>query len=742
MDRAVDEILDNGTENPDAVFELLEAIVRPQAVEGPPNQDNIILDGTAYMIQKSRSFEFATKLQAPLPSPGVSQSPQPLPALQFNECRKCAGRFSYSLESGTVSIVAGIPKEGLGPYKAMSYVWGATSTLDIPCANCGHVTSVPMLSPQRFVNLMNLGGAGNTIWLDAVSINQSDPADIAASVKVMGTIYSSAACVSVLLPDSDQPAFDCLDMIAKLAMGILLNIENFMRNRELTARESPEGIQVESSTTDDEASAEVSATAEGQREHCHLLSSFSKLYLKNLENLRTHLASFTYWQRAWTFQEWALANDLEIAIEGGSAVTLFGVKSLVLGASMLLARYKMLYGQYATINIGETRGMAPVVFKLIKYQFPDEHLFLSYEEIDDKEATFQTHYPHLGLNQVLGVRSLPRPPWEPQPDEASRLRARLLLLLPTFAIMPRTAKYEADLVASWASMCNIDYEYDREDTFEAALSKVIAVLRSRGITIYEFMPNTTGGSLSRYTSFREYAHEQLQRHTTNFAPTQGPPIFTGIADIFTHVLYSVLKVELPTRWNGVDEGLQPLGGASIVKVIRLDDAEQASEEMSHVFYGHSLPDLNPSEGYFMFYPAKQIVAAALKSEMVGECRRDARLCIVRIPFRKDQEPLRRGLNLYAWAILPADVEDRQLRVCREPVNGTLVLATTEREATHIVAYLTLTDLVSGTFLINVDEAFHLSMILRIPMRADMGHSRYLEIGDRFIRGTVLAGTDI
>src|ERR1700733_5408630 len=149
MDRAVDEILDNGTENPDAVFELLEAIVRPQAVEGPPNQDNIILDGTAYMIQKSRSFEFATKLQAPLPSPGVSQSPQPLPALQFNECRKCAGRFSYSLESGTVSIVAGIPKEGLGPYKAMSYVWGATSTLDIPCANCGHVTSVPMLSPQR-----------------------------------------------------------------------------------------------------------------------------------------------------------------------------------------------------------------------------------------------------------------------------------------------------------------------------------------------------------------------------------------------------------------------------------------------------------------------------------------------------------------------------------------------------------------------------------------------------------------
>src|SRR5438045_4048971 len=126
-----------------------------------------------------------------------------------------------------------------------------------------------MLSPQRFINLMNLGEAGSTIWLDAVSIHQSDPADIAAAVKVMGTIYSNAACVSVLLPDSDQQVFDGLDMIAKLAVGILFCIGSFMGNQELTARASSEGIQVEGSTTDDEAAAEVGATAEGQREYRH-----------------------------------------------------------------------------------------------------------------------------------------------------------------------------------------------------------------------------------------------------------------------------------------------------------------------------------------------------------------------------------------------------------------------------------------------------------------------------------------
>ena len=70
-----------------------------------------------------------------------------------------------------------------------------------------------MLSAQRFIYLMELGGGGNSIWLDAVSIDQSDPAEIAKVVKLMGSIYSNARCVSELIPSSDIPAFTCLHQI-------------------------------------------------------------------------------------------------------------------------------------------------------------------------------------------------------------------------------------------------------------------------------------------------------------------------------------------------------------------------------------------------------------------------------------------------------------------------------------------------------------------------------------------------
>jgi hypothetical protein len=165
-----------------------------------------------------------------------------------------------------------------------------------------------------------------------------------------------------------------------------------------------------------------------------------------------------------------LAKDLEIVVEGGPAKTCFGVKSLILGAGMLLAWYKMLLAQYVAIQTGLSQGDALDIFKEIKVLFPYEDLFLSYEEIDPKEASFQTNFPHFGLNQLLGLWSLPPgASLEPRPDELSRLRAQLILLLSSFASSHHEAKYEADLVACWAGMCNLQYDYHKDDDFEMAL---------------------------------------------------------------------------------------------------------------------------------------------------------------------------------------------------------------------------------------------------------------------------------
>jgi hypothetical protein len=229
-----------------------------------------------------------------------------------------------------------------------------------------------MLSAQRFINLMELGGGCNSIWLDAVSIDQSDPAEIAKVVKLTGSIYSNARFVSVLLPSSDIPAFKCLNQIWRVAVGISApaNYHHFAKNTE-------------SFLWDEE-----------NRENIPFLTELSQLFLKNLETLRVNVDSFVYWSRAWTFQEWALAQDLEIAVEGGGTETLYGMKSLVLGVSMLLVRYALLHSRTA-INVGISSQDAINTFRRIKRQFPDENLFLTFEEIDTKKVAFQIQFPSM-----------------------------------------------------------------------------------------------------------------------------------------------------------------------------------------------------------------------------------------------------------------------------------------------------------------------------------------------------------
>jgi hypothetical protein len=49
----------------------------------------------------------------------------------------------------------------------------------------------------------------------------------------MGTIYSNARCVSVLLPESDFPIFDCLKEAMGDVMAILTYAQNFVSNSEM-----------------------------------------------------------------------------------------------------------------------------------------------------------------------------------------------------------------------------------------------------------------------------------------------------------------------------------------------------------------------------------------------------------------------------------------------------------------------------------------------------------------------------
>src|SRR4051794_10723076 len=56
-------------------------------------------------------------------------------------------------------------------------------------------------------------------------------------------------------------------------------------------------------------------------------------------------------------------------------------------------------------------------------------------------------------------------------SSVQRQYERLSMMLNAMGTNKREARFEADLIACWASMCNIKYDYKKEDSFGVALQK-------------------------------------------------------------------------------------------------------------------------------------------------------------------------------------------------------------------------------------------------------------------------------
>lgn len=83
------------------------------------------------------------------------------------------------------------------------------------------MTHVPMESAGKCRRLMTVGHlSGESLWLDALSIDQSDPEDVAARMAIMGDIYSRARSLAVLFPTSNGKALKLLERLGELAIFI------------------------------------------------------------------------------------------------------------------------------------------------------------------------------------------------------------------------------------------------------------------------------------------------------------------------------------------------------------------------------------------------------------------------------------------------------------------------------------------------------------------------------------------
>lgn len=97
-------------------------------------------------------------------------------------------------------------------FSALSYVWGVSgTTFDV------FVNGKPMpVTPNLFWALEQIGGASGYVWVDALCINQKDPAERASQVLRMGEIYSEAKEVVVWLGFGTIESRDAFRLIGRL----------------------------------------------------------------------------------------------------------------------------------------------------------------------------------------------------------------------------------------------------------------------------------------------------------------------------------------------------------------------------------------------------------------------------------------------------------------------------------------------------------------------------------------------
>ncbi|KAI1347575.1 hypothetical protein F5Y01DRAFT_294873 [Xylaria sp. FL0043] len=600
--------------------------------------------------------------------------------IPFERCRHCAGVFEYKLEESSVNILLGVPRDT--EYCALSYVWGEVRRYTLLCRGCDRATIAPLASIDKFRNLARLGLASCSkatgppksanIWLDAISIDQTSEDDISRCIGAMGEIYERALTVAVLLPSEDSEAFHHFRNLASNAVVVVLNRNAFSRNDEV---QSTSGYD---------------------------LSRACQSFWSLLVSLEAQISEWSYWKRAWTFQEWALATDICIGIENREVEVTCGcipnIKSLVWGVGYVLAAYKLKWHQYANINQGFSRAEVAARFEIVKRIFPNADVIRQYDEAPSEQdqmlaAMFTSMVPP---SSVLGLIDAPR-------SEQAKMKARLQTALNSFNVSSRQASFEADLVCCWSSMCNIEFDYKKDDTFEVALQKVLKVLRSRGIKIYNFNSNTTGASGEVDVLFLAYASEHRQCNSMQHSRIPGAPIFTGFTDTVEHIKARLSRVGGEVRLDGESVLLRRVIRAQIRREMRLDAA--TAEEL----VGIMAPAFIGSTDLGRWSDTLDRVKEQFKNTNSAVLSRYA-LILAAIDQAHDAHP---GSPLYAWCICSADYLGRELYVAREALNGTLVVATPRGPHAHIVGYLAMTSQQSGTRLLETDEAGKMDLIFKV-----------------------------
>ena len=320
--------------------------------------------------------------------------------------------------------------------------------------------------------------------------------------------------------------------------------------------------------------------------------------------------------------------------------------------------YKMQQGQYATIDLGFSRGEVPKRFESIKRLFPNEMAFIPSSMVKEEDSAMDTLFPNMRFGSVLGLRAT----WtgnkalferNPPIHEAFSLKAphpasteerfllRLSMVFDAIGTSRREARYEADLICSWASMCNIKYKYDKDDTFGNALRKVVKVLREdHKLTIYNFNVNVVGACGEVDLKFLDYATSHTQCNATNKAYLHGAPVFTGRTDTIIHFKNALTNALLTDTMRSPTVHLRQVKDCDILSKTVLTETTIVLQEFSKTTSGMVDGMLNTD--------VLEHVSTVL-GKTPKECLERFTFVVARISLKVKDRP---AALMHAWAVCP------------------------------------------------------------------------------------------
>ncbi|KAJ4365938.1 hypothetical protein N0V83_008560 [Neocucurbitaria cava] len=491
-------------------------------------------------------------------------------------------------------------------------------------------------------------------------------ADITAQVKVMGEIYGNAKKVAVLLPACDGETFSQLQLLTETAGCILASQQEYEESRRDDEDEEEYLVELRQ---------QFSARIAGWEESIH---------------------RWLYFRRAWTFQEWAMATEIVVTLEGHEDGTILtDVKSQIVIAVSVLSQWTMRCAQHQSPPtdrnnlpyLDSVRGEVGRRSNVVRRLFPYADFLVADDEDDQDSLRRRIILSPLSSDGGTGILmdlSLQSP---------AAFRERLSLVLNALNMSRREARFEADKVCCWASMCNITYAYDKNDSLAIALEKVIHALRKRGVRIHNFHPNPYDLNSDVDLSFLSYAAAHRQTNSANDAYLVGPPAFTGRVDTVTHLKITFAQppmVEKTCSRNATS--LQRLSGTNLNRLVKCSDKDAFIETFRELTCGTTTGTLTDVVEHIEIC-LESIPDVVLENYV---------LLLFTIDFKPSAMMIEQDFKV--WAICrKSEYEYGNIHLARETLNGTFVVAGQYSSgAAKILAYPMMTHQRDGSFLVKAN----------------------------------------